>query len=150
MPIVQQIRDQLPEAVRAGDTRQRDILRLLIAAFDNVRIAARHELSDDEAITTLQREAKQRRDSIEQYRAGGRDDLVRHEQDELDFIVALLPAELSPEELTAMVSAVIAEVGAAGPKDMGKVMGSLVKRVAGRADGAQVSALVREQLANLT
>ena len=150
MPIVQQIRDQLPEAVRAGDTRQRDILRLLIAAFDNVRIAAHHELSDDEAITTLQREAKQRRDSIEQYRAGGRDDLVRHEQDELDFIVALLPAELSPEELTAMVSAVIAEVGAAGPKDMGKVMGSLVKRVAGRADGAQVSALVREQLANLT
>ena len=150
MPIVQQIRDQLPEAVRAGDTRQRDILRLLIAAFDNVRIAARHEMSDDEAITTLQREAKQRRDSIEQYRAGGRDDLVRHEQDELDFIVALLPAELSPEELTAMVSAVIAEVGAAGPKDMGKVMGSLVKRVAGRTDGAQVSALVREQLANLT
>ena len=150
MPIVQQIRDQLPEAVRAGDARQRDILRLLIAAFDNARIAARHELSDDEAITTLQREAKQRRDSIEQYRAGGRDDLVRHEQDELDFIVALLPAELSPEELTVMVSAVIAEVGAAGPKDMGKVMGSLVKRVAGRADGAQVSALVREQLANLT
>lgn len=150
MPIVQQIRDQLPEAVRAGDARQRDILRLLIAAFDNARIAARHELSDDEAIATLQREAKQRRDSIEQYRAGGRDDLVRHEQDELDFIVALLPAELSPEQLTAMVSAVIAEVGAAGPKDMGKVMGSLVKRVAGRADGARVSALVREQLANLT
>ena len=147
MAIVQQIRERLPEAVRAGDTRMRDMLRLLIAALDNARIAARHELSDDEAIAALQREAKQRRDSIEQFQAGGRDDLVRIEQEELDLILTYLPAELTDDELAATVRDVIAEVGATGPGDMGKVMGPLIKRVGGRADGARVSALVREQLA---
>ena len=146
MPIVNDIREQLPAAVRAGDTRRRDIVRLLIAALDNARIAARHELSDDEAVQALQREAKQRRDSIEQYQAGGREDLVRGEQEELDVIQAYLPAELSDDELSAEVRAAIAEAGASGPADIGKVMGSLMKRLGGRADGTRVSALVRELL----
>ena len=146
MPIVDDIRAELPVAVRAGDTRRRDIIRLLIAALDNARIAARHDLSDDEAIVALQREAKQRRDSIEQFVAGGRDDLARGEQEELDAILAYLPADLSDDELADAVRAAIAEVGATGPADMGKVMGPLMKRVAGRADGTRVSALVRELL----
>jgi hypothetical protein len=146
MPIVNDIREQLPVAVRAGDTRRRDIVRLLIAALDNARIAARHELSDDEAVQALQREAKQRRDSIEQYQAGGREDLVRGEQEELDVIQTYLPAELSDDELNAEVRAAIAEAGASGPADIGKVMGPLMKRLGGRADGTRVSALVRELL----
>lgn len=146
VPIVDDIREQLPAAVRAGDARRRDIVRLLIAALDNARIAARHELSDDEAIQALQREAKQRRDSIEQYRAGGREDLVRGEEEELAVILAYLPAELTDEQLATEVRAAITEVGASGPADMGKVMGPLMKRVAGRADGTRVSALVRELL----
>jgi len=146
MPIVNDIREQLPAAVRAGDTRRRDIVRLLIAALDNARIAARHELSDDEAVQALQREAKQRRDSIEQYQAGGREDLVRGEQEELDVIQTYLPAELSDDELSAEVRAAIAEAGASGPADIGKVMGPLMKRLGGRADGTRVSALVRELL----
>lgn len=146
MPIVESIREQLPIAVRAGETRRRDILRLLIAALDNARIAARHELSDDEAVQALQREARQRRDSIEQYRAGAREDLARAEQEELDLILTYLPAALSDEELAAAVRAAIAEAGASGPADMGRVMGPLMKRLAGRADGARVSALVRELL----
>jgi uncharacterized protein len=147
VPLVQQIRDALPDAVRAGDTRRRDILRLLIAALDNARIAAGHELSDEEAVQALQREGKQRRDSIEQFESGGRADLAQREQEELDLILTYLPAEWSDDELASAASAVIAEVGASGPRDMGKVMAPLMKRVAGRADGARVSAVVRAQLA---
>lgn len=149
MSFTDTLRDQLTEAVRDGQTRRRDILRLLIAALDNARIAARHELSDEEAIAALQREAKQRRDSIEQYAAGHREDLVRTEQEELDLIETYLPAALSNQELDALVRAVIAELGAGAgaPGDVGKVMGPLMKRVAGRADGTRVSALARELLA---
>ena len=148
MSIVQTIREEMTAAVRAGDTRRRDIMRLLIAALDNARIAARHELSDDEAVQALQREAKQRRDSIEEYRKGGRDDLVRGEQEELDAISAYLPAELSDEDLAAIVREVIAESGASSAADLGKVMRPAMQRVAGRADGARVNALVREQLSS--
>jgi uncharacterized protein YqeY len=146
MPLVDDIREELPAAIRAGDTRRRDIVRLLIAALHNARIAAGHDLSDEEAVQTLQREAKQRRDSIEAYQAGGREDLVRIEQEELELISTYLPAELSDDELSAAVRAAISEVGATGPADMGKVMGPLMKRLAGRADGTRVNALVRELL----
>lgn len=148
VPIVQDIRNELTAAVRAGDARRRDIMRLLLAALDNARIAARHELSDDEAVAALQREAKQRRDSIEEYRKGGREDLARAEQEELDVITSYLPAALSEDELRSEVRAVIAEVGATGSSDLGRVMGPLMKRVAGRADGGQVNALVRELLSS--
>lgn len=148
MSLPQQVRDDMTAAWRGGETRRRDILRLLIAALDNARIAAGGELTDDEAVQTLQREAKQRRDSIEQYRAGGRDDLADGEQEELDVIAAYLPAPLSDEELRAAASEVIAELGAAGPGDTGRVMKSLMQRVAGRADGRRVNELVRELLAS--
>ena len=145
--LVEQIRGELTEAMRAGETRRRDILRLLIAAFDNARIAAGHALSDDEAHAALQREAKQRRDSITEYRKGGREDLASAEQEELDLIQSYLPAVLSAEELRTLAGEVIAEVGASGPGDLGKVMGPLMERVRGRADGREANALVRELLA---
>jgi uncharacterized protein YqeY len=148
MAIADTIRDDMTAAWRAGETRRRDILRLLIAALHNARIAAGHELSDEEATQALQREAKQRRDSIEQYRAGARDDLVQSEQEELDVISSYLPAELTDDELTSLTRDVIAEVGATSPADLGKVMGPLMKRIAGRADGGRVNALVRELLAS--
>jgi uncharacterized protein YqeY len=148
MAIADTIRDDMTAAWRAGDTRRRDILRLLIAALHNARIAAGHELADDEATQALQREAKQRRDSIEQYRAGGRDDLVRSEQEELEVISSYLPAELTDDELASLTREVIGEVGATTAADLGKVMGPLMKRVAGRADGGRVNALVRELLAS--
>ena len=148
MPIVQDIREEMTGAMRSGDTRRRDIMRLLLAALDNARIAARHELSDDEAVAALQREAKQRRDSIEEYRKGGRDDLAVAEQEELDAIGAYLPAALSDEELQAEARTVISEVGASGPSDVGKVMRPLMQRVGGRADGGRVNALVRELLSS--
>lgn len=148
MPLVQTLRDDMTAAWRAGDVDRRNTLRLLIAALDYARIAAGHDLTDPEAIAALQREARQRRDSIEQYRAGGRDDLVAHEQSELDLITSYLPADLTDEELAELVRAAIAEAGATGPSDLGKVMGPLMKRVAGRAEGGRVNALVREMLAS--
>jgi uncharacterized protein YqeY len=148
MALTQTIRADMTAAWRAGDVRRRDTLRLVIAAFDYARIAAGHDLSDDEAVATLQREARQRRDSIEQYSAGGRDDLVRAEQEELDIITAYLPASLTDDELAALVRTAILEAGASGPGDLGKVMGPVMKQVAGRAEGGRVNALVREMLAS--
>jgi len=148
MSLAQTIRDDMTAAWRAGDVDRRNTLRLLIAALDYARIAAGHDLSDAEAVTALQREARQRRDSIEQYRAGNREDLVEHEQTELDIITSYLPADLTDEELRDLVREAIAESGASGPSDLGKVMGPLMKSVAGRAEGGRVNALVREVLAS--
>ena len=140
------IRSEMTAAMRAKDTQRRDTLRLLIAALDNARIAAGRDLSDDDAIVALQREAKQRRESIEEYRKGGRDDLVEAEQQELTIIEDYLPSQLGEDELRAMASEIIEEHGASGPGDLGTVMGPLMQRVRGRADGRQANAIVRELL----
>lgn len=141
------IRSDMTEAMRAGDRVRRDTLRLLIAALDNARIAAGRDLDGGEAVAALQREARQRRDSIEEYRKGGRDDLVRREEAELAIIGEYLPDELTEDELRAAVEEAIAEAGASEPGDLGKVMGPLMARVRGRADGRRVNELVRERLA---
>lgn len=148
MPIVETIRDEMTAAMKSGDTRRRDIMRLLVASLHNSRIEAGHDLDDDEAIGTLQREAKQRRDSVDEYRKGGRDDLADSEQEEFDVISTFLPADMSEDEVVAIIGAVVSEVGAEGPGDLGKVMRPVMERVAGRADGKRVSELVREQLAS--
>ena len=145
--LVESIRSDMTAAMRARDAQRRDTLRLLIAALDNARIAAGQELDDDDAVVTLQREAKQRRESIEEFRKGGREDLVEAEQQELVIIQAYLPEELTEDELRAIVQEVIADLGASGPGDLGAVMGPLMQRVRGRADGRQANAMVRELLA---
>lgn len=146
MSIVETIRSEMTAAMKSGDARRRDIMRLLMASLDNARIEARHELDDGDAVGVLQREAKQRRDSIEEYEKGGRDDLVRREQEELEAITAFLPAGLTDGEVAELARAVIAELGASGPGDLGKVMGPLMQRIAGRADGRRANELVRELL----
>jgi uncharacterized protein YqeY len=143
MALTQTIQDEMTAAMRAGDAGRRDALRLLIAAFQNARIAAGHELADDEAIRVLQREAKQRRDSIVEYERAARADLVQREQEELAVIEGYLPQPLSDAELEELARAAIAEVGASGPGDLGGVMRPLMERVAGRADGRRVNELVR-------
>ena len=148
MPIVETIRSEMTAAIKARDTRRRDIMRLLVASLNNARIEAGHELSDEEAIPVLQRESRQRRDSIEEYTKGGRDDLVQAEREELEAIGAFLPAALSDDEVAELARAMIAEMGASGPGDIGKVMGPLMQRLAGRADGRRANALVRELLSS--
>jgi uncharacterized protein YqeY len=133
-------------ATKAGDRQRRDTLRLLIAALENGRIEAGHDLSEDEAMKVLQKEAKQRRDSIDEYRKGGRDDLVASEEQELVVIEGFLPEQLDDAEVRRLVEETIAEVGATGLDDLGKVMGPLMKKLDGRADGRAANAIVRELL----
>ena len=146
MLIAETIREEMTTAWKAGDTRRRNTLRLLMAAFEYARIEARHTLSDDEALRVLQREAKLRRDAIEEFRKGKREDLVATEEQELEVISAYLPQALSDDELRDLVRETIVEVAAAGPSDLGRVMGPLMQRVAGRADGRRANELVRELL----
>jgi hypothetical protein len=134
------------DATRSGDRVLRDTLRLLIAAIENGRIDAGHELSDEETIEVLRKEAKQRRDSIEEYRKGNREDLVAVEQAELDIIQTFLPSQLDEAEVRRLIAETIAEVGAAGPDDLGKVMRPLMQKLGGRADGRAANAIVRELL----
>lgn len=144
--IQENIRAQMTAAWKGGDTERRDALRLLLAAFKNAEIDAGHTLSDDETVRVLQKEAKQRRDSITEYEKAGRTDLAQKERSELTVIDEFLPAQLSDEELRLLAEEVIAEVGASDPGDVGKVMRPLLERVAGRADGGRVNQAAREIL----
>jgi len=146
MPLTETIRTELTTAMKAGDVPRRDALRLIVASLHNAKIAAGHDLDDDEAMRVLQREAKQRRDSIEEFRKGNREDLIRIEEAELAVISSFLPAEMTDVELHEVVRSVVDEVGATGPGDLGKVMGPLMARLGGRADGKRASAVVRELL----
>ena len=146
MSVAETFRTQLVEAMRSGDTLRRDTLRLVIASINNARIAAQHDLSDDEVVAVLRREVKQRRDSIEEYTKGQRPDLVAQEQAELGIIEAYLPAVPAEEDVRAAAVAVIAEVGAAGPGDLGKVMRPLLQRLGGGVDGRRANEIVRELL----
>ena len=149
MSLSEQLTDDLKQAMRSRDTLRRDVLRYLRAAVRNLEIE-RQETADDEAITgLLWRQARQRRDSIEAYAKGGRDDLVSKEEDELAIIMEYLPAELTDEEISEIASKVVDEVGATSPREMGKVMGRIIPQVEGRADLKKVSqtvaALLRER-----
>ena len=149
MSLSDQLTDDLKQAMRSRDTLRRDVLRYLRAAVRNLEIE-RQETADDEAITgLLWRQARQRRDSIEAYAKGGRDDLVSKEEDELAIIMEYLPAELTDEEISEIASKAVDEVGATSPREMGKVMGRIIPQVEGRADLKKVSqtvaALLRER-----
>ena len=134
--------------MKAGDAERTGVVRLLRGAMKNEEIKAGHELSEDEALKVLQREAKQRRDSIEAYGSAGRADLAAHEEAELAVIKSYLPAVMSDEELAKVVDEAIAETGATDAKQMGAVIGAVMKKVGARADGGVVSKLVREKLAS--
>jgi len=134
-------------AMRAGDAPRRDTLRLLVAALYNAEKAARRPLTDDEQLGVLARELKLRRESIEAYERGNRADLAAKEQAEVAVIGEFLPEPLSDAELRQLVAEGMAQTGASGPRDMGKVMAVLAPRTRGRAEGRAVSGLVTEALA---
>ncbi len=146
MAIADTVRTEMTVAWKAGNTQRRDALRLVIAALENARIDLGRALTDEDTTRVLQKEAKQRRDSITEFAAAGRDDLVAKEQGELDAITDFLPQQMSPEELRGIVQAVIDEAGATSAADLGKVMRPLMARIAGRADGGAANAIAREIL----
>jgi uncharacterized protein len=141
-----QMQDALKEAIKSKDNRRRDTIRMAQNAIRQVEIDTRQELSAPEVVDILQKEVKKRRESIEEYERAGRDDLAGQERFEVTVLEEFLPRQLSEEELTAMIREVIAEVGASSPKDMGKVMGPVMQRVRGLADGKMVNQVVRDLL----
>lgn len=145
----ERLRTDLNAAMRARDTVRLRTLRMALTSITNEEVSgdSARELSDDEITRVLTREAKKRREAADAFEAAGRADQAAAERAEGDVLADYLPAQLSDEELTGMVSAAIAETGAVGMPAMGKVMKTLTPQVAGRADGARVAAEVRRQLA---
>jgi len=134
-------------AMRARDSQRLGAVRLLLAAIKQREVDERRELSDADVLATIERMVKQRRDSIAQFQAGGRDDLARNEQFELVLLEGYLPAPLTEAELAKFVDDAISETGATGPKDMGKVMALLKERIAGRADLSKLAGQIKARLA---
>jgi hypothetical protein len=133
-------------ALRSGDKLKVSVIRLLTALIKNREVEKRGPLTDAEVMQAISSSCKQRQDSIEQYRQGGRQDLADKETAELHILQSYMPQPFTAEELEELVRAAIQEAQAASPKEMGKVMTLLMPKVTGRADGKVVSALVREML----
>jgi uncharacterized protein YqeY len=144
MPILDQLTNDMGAAMKSGQPERVSTLRLLRSAMSNERIKLGHDLTDEEALKVLQREAKQRRDSIEQYQSAGRSELAAKEQDELEIIESYLPAPLTEDELRDLVDAAVAELGSNA--QMGAVIGKVLAKTGARAEGGTVSRLVRERL----
>lgn len=140
------INEDMKAALRARESARLGAIRLLLAAIKQREVDERKDLSDDEVVVVIDKMLKQRRDSIAQFRAAGRQDLVDAEQFELAVLQAYMPASLSEDEVRQAVVAAVREAGAAGPQDMGRVMSLLKTRVAGRADMAAVSVQVKKVL----
>jgi uncharacterized protein YqeY len=145
----QRLESDLRTAMRAGDQTARDAIRYILAAVKYAEINRRGALTEVDEQAVLRRVGKQLADAIEQYRAGGREDLAAREEAQLAVLQRYLPSELSEGELAALVATVIEETGASGAKDMGRVMPVLIARAGGRADGRRLSAAAREGLARL-
>jgi uncharacterized protein YqeY len=141
-----QLQEDLKNAMRAGDTTARDTIRYTMSSLKNARIDRGETLTPQEEIGVLQRDAKRRQESIDQFRAGGRTDLVEKEEAQLAVLKRYLPEELSDEEVAAVVTAAIAETGASTQKDLGRLMPILIQRAAGRADGKRLNEAARAAL----
>ncbi|MDX2298642.1 MAG: GatB/YqeY domain-containing protein [Xanthomonadaceae bacterium] len=147
MSLKQRLTDDMKAAMKSGDKTRLGVIRLINAAIKQREVDERITLDDAQVLAALEKMLKQRRDSIAQYDSAGRDDLAGIERGEVEIIQSYLPAQLSADEIATAIAAAIAQTGAAGPQDMGKVIGALKAQIAGRADMGQVSALVKQALA---
>lgn len=143
--IKERMAQDLKEAMKSGETFKRDALRLLNSALKQAEVDKRIVLSDEDVIGILKSAYKQREDALEAYLNAKRDDLAQKEQQEMDIILSYLPKQLSDEELKEVVKNLIAEVGAMGAKDLGKVMGAS-KKLSSVADGKRISVIAKELL----
>ncbi len=146
MGLREKIDADVKDALKAGAKEKLSTLRMLNAALKNKQIDKRRSLTEEEVVETVRSLIKQRKDSIEQFAKGGRQDLVDKETAEVVVLEAYLPQQLSREELDVMVRDAVAQTGAQGARDMGKVMKALIPMVGGRADGKLVSELVKNAL----
>ena len=146
MSLKEQLTTDMKEAMKSHDKDRLAVIRMVRGAIRQQEIDGQKELSDEDVIAVMSKEIKMRKDSIEEFKKGGREDLIAKTQAEIDVLMPYMPAQLSEEEVRELVKAAVAETGAATPKDMGKVMGALMPKVKGRADGKLVNTLVRSML----
>jgi len=142
----QKLADDLKEALRGGDKVRRSVIRLLLAAINNTEIARQATLEDADIYGVIAKEIRQRKESIDAFKLGKRDDLVAQEEAELAVLQGYLPQQMTREEIIAAARQVIAEVGAAGLGDKGKVMPKLIAQLKGKADGRVINEVVTELL----
>ena len=147
MSLKNRITDDMKAAMRSGEKERLGTIRLILAALKQREVDERIVLDDTQVLAVLEKMLKQRRDSIDQFSAAGREDLATIERAEVAVIQAYLPEPLSAAELDLIVAKAISDSGAAGPKDMGKVIGLVKPQVAGRADMGQISELIKRKLA---
>ncbi len=148
MSMKQQLTEDMKAAMKAGEKHKLGVIRLINAAIKQREVDERIELDDTAVIAVLDKMVKQRKDSVSQYEAANREDLAEIERAEIVVIEAYLPAKMGEAEIVAAIQAAIAETGASGPADMGKLMGALKPKLAGQADMGLVSKLVKQQLAS--
>ena len=147
MSLIKEIDDEIKDAMKAGDAERRDALRLILDALQKSEKELQRPLSEEEELQVMQRERKKRIEAADAFRAGGRDEQAEAEERELDILEEFMPEPLTEDEIDEIVDDVIAEVGATSMADLGRVMADVMPQIAGRADGSQVSQIVREKLA---
>ncbi len=147
MPLKQRLTDDMKTAMKSGDKASLGVIRLVNAAIKQKEIDERIELDDAQVIAVLDKMVKQRKDSVTQYAAADREDLAAIERAEIEVIGRYLPEKMDDDAILAAIDAAIAQTGASGPADMGKLMGALKPALAGKADMGQVSKLVKQRLA---
>jgi uncharacterized protein YqeY len=146
MTLKETLSEDMKAAMRAKDSEKLATIRLINAAIKQREVDERIELGDDQVLSVIEKMIKQRKDSITQFEAGGRQDLADKEKSEITVLAAYMPAQMSEAEVQAEVAAAVTQAGASGPQDMGKVMAVLKPKLAGRADMTAVSALVKAAL----
>ena len=147
MTLKQQLTDDMKAAMKSGDKHSLGVIRLINAAIKQKEVDERVEMDDAAVIAVMDKMVKQRKDSVSQYEAAGREDLAAVEREEIVVIERYLPSKMGDAEIVAAIQAAIAQTGASGPADMGKLMGVLKPRLAGKADMGEVSAILKRRLA---
>ena len=147
MSLIEEIDDEIKDAMKARDGERRDALRLILDALKKSEKELQRPLSEEEELQVMQRERKRRVEAAEAFRAGGREEQAAAEERELEILEEFMPEPLSEDEIEEIVDDVIAEVGATSMAHLGRVMADVMPQIAGRADGSQVSQIVREKLA---
>ena len=147
-PLKQKLADDLKQALKGGDKVRRSVIRLVMSAIKNAEIARQSALGDADILGIIAKEARQRRESIEAFKQGNRQDLVAQEEAELAILEGYLPQQMTREEIIQAARRIIEEVGAQGPGDKGKVMPKLIAQLKGRADGREINAVVTDLLSS--
>ncbi|WP_044642375.1 GatB/YqeY domain-containing protein [Risungbinella massiliensis] len=146
MGLIEQLQTDMKAALKNKESERLSVIRMVRAAIKDAEIEKRQALTDEEALQVVAKAVKQRRDSAAEYEKANRQDLAEKEQKEIDILIDYLPKQLSEEELRTIVQETVQELGATSKKEMGKVMGAVLPKIAGKADGKEVNRLVQEYL----